>query len=185
MEERKRAEGIKWTIPGEQRENNSNWIEPRRSPRLSSARWARSARIREDSTLFRVTRIDCFECRAEFDYYSVDPALHHRVSRRTLFPLRETFAPTVNNVDSIKLCKPTVEPRRAPLTRHRSFSDARKEYSVSSRQRSRPGTRTGGEQFWSEKLESGDRVAIDSSPTSNQALDIGELDEWDGWSILF
>lgn len=46
-----------------------------------------------------------------------------RQERRTLFPLRETFAPTVNNVDSIKLCKPTVEAphRRAPLTRHRSF----------------------------------------------------------------
>ena len=35
------------------------------------------------------------------------------------------------------------------------------------------------------ELESGDRVAIDSSPTSNQALSTGELDEWDGRSILF
>ena len=63
--------------------------------------------------MFRLTRIDCFECRAEFDSLfdgvPIQPgSFPPRLTGETLFPLHGTFpARTVNNVDSIKLCKPT------------------------------------------------------------------------------
>lgn len=76
-----------------------------------------------------------------------------RQERRTLFPLRETFAPTsVNNVDSIKLCKPTVEPPPSSSINSPPFVSAmlRKEYSFLAVSGDR-----GHQNSESEKLESG------------------------------
>lgn len=76
-----------------------------------------------------------------------------RQERRTLFPLRETFAPTsVNNVDSIKLYKPTVEPPPSSSINSPPFVSAmlKKEYSFLAVSGDR-----GHQNSESEKLESG------------------------------